>query len=89
MLNLHVQLKDKCGNEIKIRLLSMLATLFFFFFFFFCFFFCTVSLPVAVFVFLIPFHCFTTETNGKLWLSLCNMIHSSRISSEGEAMTMQ
>ena len=86
MLNLHVQLKDKCGNEIKIRLLSMLATLALVVLFFF---FYTLSLPVAVFVFLIPFHCFITEMNGKLWLSLCNMIHSSRISSEGKAMTMQ
>ena len=43
-------------------------------------FFCrSLSLPVAVFVSLIPFHCFTTETTGKLWLSQCNMIHSSRI----------
>ena len=34
----------------------------------------SLSLPVAVFVSLIPFQCFTAETTGKLWLSQCNMI---------------
>ena len=37
--------------------------LFIFIFYFLLFFFChSVSLPIAVFVSLIPFHCFTTET---------------------------
>ena len=50
----------------------------FYIFFFFFFFLSFLSLPVAVFVSLIQFHCFTAEMTGKLWLSLCNMIHSSR-----------
>ena len=37
--------------------------IFYFFFFFFCHFFCHfLSLPVALLVSLIPFHCFTTGT---------------------------
>ena len=42
--------------------LAIVVSAFFFFFFFFFFVCHSLSLPVGVFVSLIPFHCFTTET---------------------------